>query len=405
MGGHDGPDRLTRHIHGRLEANIVALGAGEDTIVLVAVDTLFAGAALTDHILRACAARFGVGPERVLVLASHTHTAPMLDAAKPGLGRTEPDELARWSSAIAEAVRDAPIETAASIRVGLGQCDLAVNRRLRWRMPTVVRLLGKVRSDVYMCDNPAGPRDPRIRTAAWLAADGRPLAILWSFACHPSGFNVPDTASPDYVGVVREALRERLGVGLPVIFAPGCMGDVRPRSPRSWKRLDRVFQLLVYGPQSASFDPDEWEAWAAGVANAVVETDQAGETRPVTGLPEALPMVREPMAEIIDGAVPAAELHLKGLDIPGFGRIVAISCEPVTGIARLIGADQDDLVLGYEGDVFGYLPTDAIIAEGGYEAERFMSHFSVTGSFRPGLDARIARLGRALLDRDRTEVG
>ncbi len=404
MGGQQGPDRLARHAHGRLEANIAVFGEGAAAVIVVSIDTLFAGAVLTEGIVQACARRFGVGPGSVLVLASHTHSAPMLDPAKPGIGRADPDEVARCAALIADAVTGAQAHAVASVRVGLGESDLAVNRRLRWRIPTLVRALGKIDSDVYVCDNQNGPRDRRIRTAVWLSPDGRPLAALWSFACHPTAFPVEETSSPDYIGVVREALRQRLGTRVPVIFAPGCMGDVRPPSAKPWKTVRRIPNLIIYGPQPVPYDLSGWEAWAQGLAGQVMAADLAGEMRQLDRPAEAMAMVRLPMSEIFEGEVPTPEFHVKTVRLPGFGRVVALSCEPVSTIPQILGADDADLVLGYEGDVFGYLPTEAMIAEGGYEARRFMTHFGLEGAFKPGLDARMAALGEGLLSRSALNV-
>lgn len=396
MGGHHGAARYTRSTYGQLEANMVVLGEQGDTVVLFSIDTLFAGAAVTTSLIEACSRRFGIGPERVLVLASHTHFAPMLDPSKPCLGATDSGELNRWRDAMVDMILAAPTDTATSARSGTGFSDRAVNRRLRWRLPNLARLLRRLEGDIYLCDNPAGPRDRRIRTCVWLSDRDKPLAAFWSFACHPVAFPAAETASADFIGVVREALRARLGAGLPVIFAPGCMGDVRPRSPGPWLTLRKAARIAIYGPEAPAFDRESWDAWARGLSEEVVAIDANGDTRQIDSAPRAVPMVRLPMNEILEGTSPVPELHGKAIRLPGVGRVIALSCEPVTAIAGLVAESDDDLVLGYEGDVFGYLPTDAIVAEGGYEARRFMDTFGLRGAFRPGLDANIAAMGAAL---------
>lgn len=400
MGGFGGAERLTRHADGRLEANIVILGEGEDAVVLVSIDTLFAGRDLTRAIVETSGRRCGLGAERILVLASHTHFAPMLDASKPALGRADPDEIQRCAALITKAILSAQARPCAAVRSGSGRSDLSVNRRRRWRPPTLVRLLGKVRGDIYMCDNPSGPRDPLIRTCVWLSPDGAPLAALWSFACHPVFFPRTETASADYVGVVREALRRRLGAQTPVIFAPGCMGDAWPRSPRPWKAWSQGPGLVLYGPRQPPFDHDVWRRWSDELAKEALVIDDAGVTWPLTAPsgapPGAARFSRLPVAEMFDGVSPVAELQAKSVVVPGVGRVITLSCEPVAEIAALVAGDRDDLVLGYEGDIFGYLPTDAMIAEGGYESERSMAYFGLSGRFRPGLDARVSALGASL---------
>lgn len=400
MGGHQGDDRLTKHRYGQLEANILVVGRGTESVVLVSVDTLFVGPDLTRAIVETCYREFGVGPERVMAVASHTHSAPMLDRGKPGLGRTDDGELHRSVDLIIAGLRSVKPQTASSITIGAAVSDLAVNRRLRWRFPTLARLLGKTRDDIYICDNPDGPRDDRIRTAVWCSATGHPLAAFWSFACHPTAFPVPDTASADYIGVVRDSLRQVLGQRVPVIFAPGCMGDVRPRSPKPWLTLARLPGVLIYGPQATAYGLPSWESWAAQLASQVVSAHEDGQIKEVHGTPKANPMVRLPMDTIFEGQGQVPEFHAKSIDVPGLGRLVTLSCEPVSDIGALLGVALSDLVLGYEGDVFGYLPTNAMIKEGGYEARRFMTAFGMAGAFRPDVDQTIARIGRALRGQD-----
>lgn len=398
MGGFGGRERLTRKVDGRLEANVVALGEGESAVVLVSLDLLFAGAELAGKIVAACGARFGIGPERVLVLASHTHFAPMLDSSKPRLGRTDPTEAARWADVITSAIAAAPVRQATGARVGRGRSDSAVNRRLRWRWPTARRILGKATGDIYLCDNPDGPRDPEIRTCVWQSAEGAPLAAFWSFACHPVFMPDAETASADYVGVVRERLRQSLGAAeLPVIFAPGCMGDVWPRSPGPWKTLARAPQLALYGPHPLQYDRPSWDAWAHALAGEVAAIDKRGATTSLEPCAAPATMTRLPLAEVFDGRFSTDALHGKAVTVPGVGRVIALGCEPVSDIAMMV-AKPGELVLGYEGEVFGYLPTAAMVREGGYEPRGSLAYFGLDGVFRPDLDDTIRAFGRKLAD-------
>lgn len=396
MGGFSPPERLCRSTEGRLEANILALGEGSDTIVVVSLDALFVGVTVRDRILGACAERFGIGAEQVLLLASHTHFAPMLDTSKPLLGRADAEEVGRWAELISAAITSVEESEVATIRAGCGVTDLAVNRRLRWRLPSLVRLLGRAKGGVYMCDNPEGPHDPRVRTWTWLSKEGHPIAVLWTFACHPVFYPKTQTASAEYIGRVRDALRCSLGAQLPVIFAPGCMGDTWPRSPGPWNLLHRLPSFLIYGPSPLPYDEEHWEQWVRCVTDKVLAVESSGTARPMAAESGAARMEKLGMDEIFEGVSPVPELTAKSIRLPGVGRIVALSCEPVADIAEVFAEDAEDLILGYEGDVFGYLPTDALIVEGGYESCRFMDAFGLRGTFRSQLDSRIERMSAAL---------
>ena len=396
MGGHDGPDRLTRRRHGTLEANIVVWRCATGTIAIVSLDTLFAGPDLTDAILASFRKWHGLSEDQVLILASHTHFAPMLDRTKPRLGKIAEQELVRWQGKLDEAIGTLSNHLVTRVRIASGESDKSTNRRLRWLLPTAVRLLGKTRSNIYLCDNPNGDRDPTIRIFLYQDVTLNVRAILWSFSCHPVGFPQPDTASADYVGVVREKLRQVYGRSVPVVFAPGCMGDVRPRSPKSWKQLRNILKIMLYGPCAPEFSVATWGRWANELADEVLSIAKSARTESLdnavcTAVSNALPM-----EAIFTGTVPVNELRGKAVSIPGIGRLITLSCEPVTAVAEIIRRDKSDLVLGYEGNVFGYLPTDRLIDEGGYEADRFMDTFGLEGTWKSSLDQAVMAFGRSL---------
>ena len=154
--------------------------------------------------------------------------------------------------------------------------------------------------------------------------------------------------------------------------------------------------IAVFGPSLVGFEREEWDSWASGLAAEVCEIDCSGRTATFRDRGVAAARSSIPITDIFSGECPVPELVAKTLRVPGVGRIITLSCEPVTAIADLVRGEPSDLVLGYEGDVFGYLPTDAMVREGGYEAERFMPYFGLRGSWRPRLDEKIAALGASL---------
>lgn len=391
MGGYDGAPRMIRQTAGTLEANIVMFEEGTGAFAIVAVDTLFAGADMTHAITAEFAAAHGLAPERVLVLASHTHFSPMLDRGKPRIGAVTPSALDETIDRIAMAIRSLTHGQARSVAAGTGASDCAVNRRRRWRWPTLLRATGRTDSPFYMADNPRGRRDRRIRTALYCDAHGVPLVLLWTYACHPVAFPTFETASPEFPGVVRTAVRERFGDSLPVVFMPGCMGDVRPRSPQRPPSARRAIEHIVYGPRCAGFTMPEWKAWTATLAKDVLAAVSTAITQPLDP-PGAIAAASAslPLSELIAGRTAVERFSAKAAVVPGIGRIVALSCEPVTAIADVFARTPDDWIVGYEGDVFGYLPNEEILAQGGYEATRFMPFFGIEGAWRARLDDRLS---------------
>src|SRR5205823_2249450 len=139
-----------------------------------------------------------------------------------------------------------------------GAADHAINRRRPgWR-------------GVRRAPNPAGPRDETLHLLTFSDPTDRPLAVLWSYACHPVGFPTVTRVSADFPGVVRRALREAHGAELPVLFLQGFAGDVRPREVGATTRFGRRLAELVLGARFAPLSPAQYAAWAGGLAERVV---------------------------------------------------------------------------------------------------------------------------------------
>ena len=81
-------------------------------------------------------------------------------------------------------------------------------------------------------------------------------------------------------------------------------------------------------------------------------------------------------------------------------RIMAVSAEVAAAYAARGGrADPLTFVTGCAGQVFGYVPTDSQIREGGYEVNGFATDFSVPGRFRDQIERAVfALIGQQVQD-------
>lgn len=397
LGGFAHGRRTSSRVHSRLEANVVVFAAGDERVILVAIDLLFVGRDLRLAIESAARQAFGVEPSRVITLASHTHFAPMLDRLKPGLGEISEGELDRWRDRLAAAFGQLSSAVQCDrVCRGLGQSFAAANRRKPWPWPTLIRVLGRKRGGIYMADNSDGPVDRSIRVWVW-SGGGKPAAVLWAFACHPTGLPDSTAVSAEFPGVVRQALRDHFGSGVPVLYAPTCMGDVRPRTGLRSGGLRGLIALARYGPRVRGFRAAEWDAWSRALADEVVGALSGVADEPLGDATIASAEVSVPIDRLVDGHCPTDDLVCKTIRLPGLGRIVTLSCEPVTEVGPLIGKGAD-LVVGYEGDVFGYVPVDHMLKEGGYEAGGYFPAFGMTGKLKPGIDSLLRETGDRLIE-------
>ncbi len=189
--------------------------------VLVALDLGWLGAAENRELLDRLTAAAGVGPERLLVMLSHTHAGPNLATTavdKPGGELLRPyfESVIEATGAAINAARDVMEE--AWIAFGAGRCALAANRDT-WDDT----------SQRWVCGfNPAGTADDTLLLARLTNAAGAPLATLVNYGCHPTTLGPENRLlSPDYVGAMREVLEGRDGA--PVLFMLGACGETGPR--------------------------------------------------------------------------------------------------------------------------------------------------------------------------------
>ncbi len=385
---HLGP--RSERIRDDLRATAVVLAVGPQRVAIVSIDTLSLSRDSAAMIRQRIATATGIPPEHTLVLATHTHSSPVLHP----LGNAAPDadyvhivEKAAAGAAIMAARRLVP----ARLTLGDGQIGFNVNRRL----PTP--------SGIQMLPNPAGPVDRRVRVLRLEAADGQaeaPLAVLFSVCCHPTSFPTNTATSADYPGVARRVIEHAYHGAATALFLPGAFGNVRPSPLDEHGRfrsvtdseLDRMGRALgaavVHVAEEISGIPREpgtrTPAWngAGGLLAVSQDVPLRYQSQPTRAQLEAFTSAyerawREHLLTTLDrdGHLPEGEpCAIQALRL-GPLLVVAIAGEPFVEIgqqieARLLAHAEIEavLVLGYANGNAGYLCTAQAYAEGGYEA-------------------------------------
>lgn len=355
-------DKNYASVHDALEINAITI----NDVTFVSFDTLSVGKVMDD------AAKALFGPQTV-TLASHTHFAPALDRQLPKLGRVD-DAYERHVLGQLEKLNQKMSAQSAVLSFGQGQGHHAVNRRRR-------AFGSDFAFKMRMLPNKRGRKDETISVLMLQDAQGKVLAVLWSYACHPVSFFDIDAVSSDFCGVVRDGLRRQYG-DIPCVFAQGFCGDVRPPaySPVGNKAVHYLRQLLQ-GRCFGGFTKNQWRAWAQSLAQRVTSVALA----PVSGAVSYKSSVIA-LNDLQDTQTDRPGLVVSHAGVAGID-IWALSGEPVTGIADLLPASNTRITAGYNGHMFGYLPTSDVLAEGGYEAQGFRDAFSLPGMYRSDISA------------------
>lgn len=206
---------------GPLYVSALVLKNGPATAVLVTLDAVAVGeiGPVPNDYLGKVRARLekelGIPPAAVVVNASHCH----------GLVRADVD--AKTVEAVAAAVKElVPVR----VGVGVGHEDrVSENRRLRLKdgREVDVRHAYALPPDAEVVG--AGPIDPAVGVLRLDRADGRTLAVVFTFACHPI-LGTPATGgdTADLAGFAARLVEDAFGGGAVALFVQGCGGDVNP---------------------------------------------------------------------------------------------------------------------------------------------------------------------------------
>jgi len=155
-----------------------------------------------------------IPPSHVIVNASHCHGVVRADTAQLTVHAVEA-ACRNW----------APVKVGA----GIGrETRIMENRRLRLKNgeEADVRRAYALPPDEEVVAS--GPVDPEIGLLRIDRKDGKPLAAVYTFACHPI-MGVPGGGNTaDYPGFASRVIEETLGDGALALFVQGCAGDVNP---------------------------------------------------------------------------------------------------------------------------------------------------------------------------------
>ena len=81
-----------------------------------------------------------------------------------------------------------------------------------------------------------GPVDPEIGVLRLDREDGRTLAVLYNFACHPIQGVPSGRNTADMIGFASTVIEENLSDGTIALFLQGCAGDINPIAYKSVHR-------------------------------------------------------------------------------------------------------------------------------------------------------------------------
>ncbi|MDE2999021.1 MAG: hypothetical protein OXU79_08085 [Gemmatimonadota bacterium] len=409
MGGR-GP-RFTpgREILDPLIAQAIVLEDSRGNRVLwISVDLVGLSPVIAEPLRYDLSALTGIPLEAVILNYSHTHSGPMGGFEGYATPLPKPRELHAYDESLCRnivRVALAAVENLQPVTVTefRGASAVGINRRRRG--PS---------GEMGMGPNPDGAHNPDLWLIDVAALDGGDRCVVFSYGCHPVivyGY-AWDGISADFPGVCRAALRSELGANVHSQFIQGLAGNVRPRVladlNRGRFRKSTPSDTVAAGTdlagdivrtlrgEGARLDLDI----AAAQGRFLAPRDQsrippADHWRTLAGSDDELNRnLGGYWVERLESGIPPVKAvpWPVGLIRLAEGRRIAwIAGEVLAewlGLVRDWLDDPDLIAWGYCQEGRGYLPTDELLPEGGYEVDRANTYTTTgPGPFAEGLNA------------------
>ena len=379
-------------IHDDLYVRALVLEQADKKIILLAFDLCFHDDSLTEALRDYAEKTYGVDRGGLHVSYTHTHYGP----AVKGYDITH--HKASYEAFISDRARRAIDRAFLSMRdgtlsYGAVEGDWNVSRR-------------KMENGV--CEfkpNPDGGRDKNIYCLKLSDTNGKMRALLMNYACHPSNLNAYITISSEYPGRLCQFI-EAEHYGCTALFFQGCGGDAKLKigmksaerfTSISYEDCDEAAASMakringaLYGGQFTQIDvsldsrafkiPMPLDVYPKSFFEKERETHKNSS--------ELLYICAGYVLEHYDEMPDFVSLNCGAIKLNGNLYIFSMGGEPSYDVKRVLAdmmGDKNMLFFGFN-DSLSYVPSDTMLKEGGYEAERFVTEYRFKGNYRPGID-------------------
>jgi neutral ceramidase len=397
MAGYAARTQAAQGVELPLRAKALALAGEGQRAVLVTVDLLGLTARIAERVAQQVRDRFGLPRDALLLNASHTHSGPVIDDQLGVAYDLSPDQradIAAYSEALVPTLvnlvgraLDAPAP--AELAYAVGEASFGANRRTR-----------------FTPDGPVDRSVPVLRVTRGSSL----VAVVFGYACHNTTLQHEwRRFHGDYAGVAQAVLEAR-HAGAMALFVAGCGADINPR-PRGTLAHAQAHGAALADAVDAVLRDATPLASTLRTAYAVVDLPFAGEDVRATWKRQLSvdPVYLDRHARLMDairareGRLPAAQpAPVQAWRLGGTLALVALPGEVVVDYALRLARDYPGLrtwAAAYSNDVFGYVPSERVLREGGYEGGDAMIYYGRPGPFAAGVEERLHAAIGAMLTR------
>jgi neutral ceramidase len=362
--------------------------------VLITADLVGIPKGLSDYVRNQLENKFHLSRTQIVINTSHTHTGPVLTNALSDIypvNQEQQQKIDEYTNRLGDKLVKLVGEALHAMQPvdifsGNGVTRFQVNRR------------NNDEATLLRETELKGPNDYSVPVIKVVTKTGKLLAITFGYACHNtvlSGYKF----SGDYAGFAQLEL-EKAYPGVSAMFTQGCGGNQNPLPRRT------VALAQQYGQELAAAVTrvlnDDMKALAPQLKTAYAEIKLRLNT----------PVSREDLSKIaaMSGEdyqkrwatrllkkVEAGDSLITSYPYPvevwklGDQSIFVLSGETVIEysiqLKRMFG--EDIFVFGYSNDVMAYIPTAAILREGGYEGASSQMVYGLPATWASGIETDI----------------
>jgi hypothetical protein len=368
------------------------------TTLLLTADTIGTPRSFNDQLAQRIERELKIPRERFLFACSHSHSTPVVKGGLDdmyGLTGSAAQAVERYTAAFLQqsfAAAQAALTNLEPIQLsfGRGEAHFAANRRQFGR------------KGVGFGVNPTGLVDNDVPVLRAARADGSVKALVFGYACHCTTPGASDDVGGDWAGYAQECL-ERAYPGATALFITGCGADANP-SPRNSSRyvpqhglalagaVARVLNepmLPLAGPIGAAFD-------RVALPLTTPPGKEGFEARLTNSSPAVVRYAQRFLGLLARGE-PLPSSYPCPVQVLRFGNeltLVALGGEVVVDYSYRLRRElpTDRLwTAAYCNDVFAYVPSMRILAEGGYEAELNLVYYGLPARFALEVEDTLVR--------------
>lgn len=409
LSGYAARTRASHGVDHDLHCKALALGDAEgNQAVILTSDVLGVTREMSEWVKARLTRRIGIPPQSILITASHTHYAPVIqDVLEPNA--ILPSEHVAQSRFYTDWLKQRMVDTAilaldsmapSFLAYENGHAGFAVNRR--------EYTLDGVRIGV----NPIGPVDHSVPVLRVMDDRYRVKAILFGYACH-------NTTQPhsryringDWAGIAQQELENQYP-GSIALFMTGCGGDINPDPRGSYdlavqhgRELAQSVQTVLHSPMNA----------ADGVLRtAFSQIDLPYESTPSRDGLEAQLAVIHPFGQaralrllrILEqqNEIPSTHPYpIHALRIGDGFTLIALGGEVVVDYSLRLKHKygEQTWVAAYTHDAIGYIPSLRVLREGGYESDTSTLYYGLPGPWDESVETMILREIHAIMNSGR----